>query len=122
MIQSQPIEWTINVTEGMVDAHTIQEKFYKRVVRRIFEAFQGWKRSIISVCRRIWKLGADDPRRVIHSFKVGLALSLVSLFYFLRPVFDSVGGNAIWAVMTVVVVFEFTVGNYTIKTLSRFNS
>lgn len=64
-------------------------------------------------------MGADDPRRVIHSIKVGLALSLVSLFYFARPMFDNFGENAIWAVMTVVVVFEFTVGATLSKGLNR---
>lgn len=57
------------------------------------------------------KLGQDDPRRVIHSLKVGLALSMVSLFYYFQPLYDSFGVSAMWAVMTVVVVFEFSVGN-----------
>lgn len=65
----------------------------------------------------VWQVGADDPRRVIHSMKVGLALSLVSILDFVRPLFDSFGGNAMWVVMTVVVVFEFTVGNYSPKYL-----
>lgn len=111
MIQSQPVEWKISITEGM-EANTIQENFDNRVVRKISQAFQQWKRSVLSVCRRIRQVGADDPRRIIHSIKVGVALSLVSLIYFVRPLFDGFGENAIWAVMTVVVVFEFTVGNY----------
>lgn len=119
MIHTQPVlEWKISVTEAM-DANTIQEKFYNREVRRIVQAFHQWKRSVLSVCRRIWQVGADDPRRVIHSIKVGVALSLVSLIYFLRPLFNSFGGNAIWAVMTVVVVFEFTVGATLSKGLNR---
>jgi hypothetical protein len=60
--------------------------------------------------RKVWKIGADDPRRAVHSLKVGLALTLVSIVYYTRPVYDGVGGNAMWAVMTVVVVFEYTVG------------
>jgi len=108
------MEWKINVEEGL-DANTIQEKFSNRIVWRILQAFQRWKRSVFSVCGMIWQVGADDPRRVIHSIKVGIALSLVSLFYLVRPLFYSFGGNTIWAVMTVVVVFEFTVGNYLTK-------
>lgn len=57
-----------------------------------------------------WRVGRDDPRRVIHAFKVGFALTLVSLLYLLEPLFESIGQNAIWAVMTVVVVLEFTAG------------
>ncbi|XP_061366970.1 aluminum-activated malate transporter 12-like [Gastrolobium bilobum] len=66
-----------------------------------------------------WKVGHDDPRRVIHAFKVGLSLTLVSLLYLLEPLFEGVGQNAIWAVMTVVVVLEFTAGATLCKGLNR---
>lgn len=69
--------------------------------------------------RHAWKLGKDDPRRVLHSIKVGLALSVVSLFYLMEPLFNGVGNNAIWAIMTVVVVFEFTAGATLSKGLNR---
>ncbi|KAK9095387.1 hypothetical protein Scep_026856 [Stephania cephalantha] len=66
-----------------------------------------------------WKVGRDDPRRVIHSVKVGLALCLVSLLFLLEPLFAGIGKNAIWAVMTVVVVLEFTAGATLCKGLNR---
>lgn len=56
------------------------------------------------------KIGKDDPRRVLHAVKVGTAISLVSLFYYLHPLYGSLGVSAMWAVLTVVVVFEFSVG------------
>ncbi|XP_073135264.1 aluminum-activated malate transporter 2-like isoform X2 [Henckelia pumila] len=57
------------------------------------------------------KLAEEDPRRVVHSLKVGLAITLVSLlYYFDDPLYDGFGVSAMWAVMTVVVVFEFSVG------------
>ncbi|PWA96927.1 aluminum activated malate transporter family protein [Artemisia annua] len=71
------------------------------------------------VCRKTWKVGRDDPRRVIHAFKVGFSLTLVSLLYLLEPLFKGVGQNAIWAVMTVVVVLEFTAGATICKGLNR---
>ncbi|KAK9079997.1 hypothetical protein SSX86_001672 [Deinandra increscens subsp. villosa] len=71
------------------------------------------------LCRDIWKAGRDDPRKAIHSIKVGLSLTLVSLLYLLEPLFKGVGGNAIWAVMTVVVVLEFTAGATLCKGLNR---
>lgn len=70
-----------------------------------------WKLVLKDFFRRVWKMGKDDWRKVIHAIKVGLALSVVSLFYLMEPLFNGVGNNAIWAIMTVVVVFEFTVGN-----------
>lgn len=57
------------------------------------------------------QLGKDDPRRIMHAIKVGIALSVASMFYLTDKLFHGVGGNAIWAIMTVVVVFEFTAGN-----------
>ncbi|KAF3655043.1 Aluminum-activated malate transporter 12 [Capsicum annuum] len=69
--------------------------------------------------RKIWKVGKEDKRRVIHSLKVGVALSLVSLLYLMEPLFNGIGENAIWAVMTVVVVLEFTAGATLYKGLNR---
>jgi uncharacterized membrane protein YccC len=50
------------------------------------------------------KLANYDPRKIIHSNKVGLALT-----YF-KTLYDSFGVNTIiWMVLTVVVVFDFSV-------------
>ncbi|CAI9774532.1 unnamed protein product [Fraxinus pennsylvanica] len=54
------------------------------------------------------KLGIEDQRRIIHSLKVGLATTLASLFYYFNPMYQGFGVNAMWAVITVVVVFEFS--------------
>ncbi|CAJ2630995.1 aluminum-activated malate transporter 12-like [Trifolium pratense] len=71
------------------------------------------------VKRTIWKVGKDDPRKVVHSLKVGLALTLVSLLYLMEPLYKGIGKNAVVAVMTVVVVMEFTVGGTLCKGLNR---
>ncbi|KAG6595153.1 Aluminum-activated malate transporter 8, partial [Cucurbita argyrosperma subsp. argyrosperma] len=77
------------------------------------------KLGAMSVMERTVKLGRDDPRRIIHSLKVGLALTFVSLLYYWRPLYDGFGIAAIWAVLTVVVIFEFTVGATLSKGLNR---
>ncbi|KAL3499074.1 hypothetical protein ACH5RR_041806 [Cinchona calisaya] len=41
---------------------------------------------------------------------MGIAPSVVSLFYNMRPLYDGVGGTVMWAVMNVGVVFEYTIG------------
>ncbi|KAJ4848020.1 Aluminum-activated malate transporter 12 [Turnera subulata] len=71
------------------------------------------------VWQKIGKVGRDDPRRIVHALKVGLSLTLVSLLYLLEPLFEGIGQNAIWAVMTVVVVLEFTAGATLCKGLNR---
>ncbi|KAJ6389077.1 hypothetical protein OIU77_027435 [Salix suchowensis] len=93
-------------------------------------AKENWKRNIHLISQKlkrfpgllwqtIWKVGRDDPRRVVHALKVGLSLTLVSLLYLLEPLFEGIGQNAIWAVMTVVVVLEFTAGATLCKGLNR---
>lgn len=66
---------------------------------------------LLNVSSLIEKACKDyDMRKVMHSIKVGIALVLVSLLYLLDPLFKKVGENAMWAIMTVVVVFEFYAG------------
>jgi hypothetical protein len=72
-----------------------------------------WAKAV-DVAKKMKKLGEDDPRRIIHSLKVGLALTLVSLFNYIRPLYDGFGDNAIWAVLTVTLVLEFSVGKLAI--------
>ncbi|XVF19630.1 hypothetical protein REPUB_Repub11eG0127100 [Reevesia pubescens] len=68
---------------------------------------------------KIKKVGQEDPRRIVHSFKVGLAITLVSLFYYFDPLYVGFGSSAMWAVLTVIVVFEFSVGATLGKGLNR---
>ena len=69
-----------------------------------------WEKGVVEVAKKAKKMGEDDPRRIIHSVKVGVALTLVSLFYYLQPLYDVIDEEAIWAVVTVVFVLEFSVG------------
>jgi uncharacterized membrane protein YccC len=63
---------------------------------------------------------ADYPGKAVYGMKVALALTLVSLFYYARPLYDGVGGrNVVWAIMTVVLVFEYTVGGSMYKGFNR---
>ncbi|XP_040988587.1 aluminum-activated malate transporter 12-like [Juglans microcarpa x Juglans regia] len=87
--------------------------------KRIEIFAQKMKRFPGLVWPTMWKVGREDPRRVIHSLKVGLSLTLVSLLYLMEPLFKGIGQGAIWAVMTVVVVLEFTAGATLCKGLNR---
>ncbi|XP_044485542.1 aluminum-activated malate transporter 13-like [Mangifera indica] len=79
--------------------------------------FQESLRPVISFLRE--KKNKHDKEKVIHSIKVGIALVLVSLLYLLDPLYEKVGENAMWAIMTVVVVFEFFAGATLSKCLNR---
>ncbi|KAH0729021.1 hypothetical protein KY289_000209 [Solanum tuberosum] len=57
--------------------------------------------------------------KIWHAFKVGLALTLVSLFYYTEPLFHNFDEPVMWAVLTVVVTFEFTAGATISKSINR---
>ncbi|GJN27669.1 hypothetical protein PR202_gb15711 [Eleusine coracana subsp. coracana] len=82
----------------------------------IVDKIQG---SIVGFAGKLAKIARDDPRRLAHAFKVGLALNLVSIVYYVSPLFNGFGNSAMWAVLTVVVVMEFTVGGTLSKGLNR---
>ncbi|KAJ6306672.1 hypothetical protein OIU78_021899 [Salix suchowensis] len=78
--------------------------------------FQASLRSTISFVQK----NKDEIRKVIHAIKVGIALVLVSLVYFVDTFYKEVGDdNAMWAIMTVVVIFEFHAGATLSKGLYR---
>ncbi|OEL35944.1 Aluminum-activated malate transporter 10 [Dichanthelium oligosanthes] len=111
-------QWRVTVPEG--PSVTVEH-----------EAGRAWAWAWLGTCvlafrdkaigfgSRVWRIGADDPRRAVHGLKVGLALALVSVFYYTRPLYDGVGGAAMWAVLTVIVIFEYTVGGCVYKGFNR---
>ncbi|KAJ1384569.1 Aluminum-activated malate transporter [Sesbania bispinosa] len=75
--------------------------------------------KVVELMLQLKKLGKEDPRRVTHSLKVALSITLVSAFYYLKPLYNGFGSSAMWAVFTVVVVSEFSVGATLGKGLNR---
>ncbi|KAL2331886.1 hypothetical protein Fmac_019467 [Flemingia macrophylla] len=62
------------------------------------EVIKGWQwlmtlprdfsAKVADVISQLKKLGKEDPRRVVHSLKVAFAITLVSLFYYVKPLYD----------------------------------
>ncbi|GAB2220891.1 hypothetical protein Droror1_Dr00012049 [Drosera rotundifolia] len=52
----------------------------------------------------------EDVNRVIFSLKVGLAVFLVALLILIQAPYEVFGANIIWSIITVAVMFEYTVG------------
>ncbi|XP_062017893.1 aluminum-activated malate transporter 2-like isoform X1 [Rosa rugosa] len=85
----------------------------------LFERLWG---KIVKFGLMLKKLGQDDPRRTVHSLKVALALTLVSMLFYFEPLYEGLGLAAMWAILTVVVVFEFSVGATIGRGLNRMMS
>lgn len=103
-------EWRIRMADGSSENLAPESS----LVTRMYLSFERFLKNLILIVMRFleksWNIGKNEPRKVIHCLKVGIALCVVSLFYYMRPLYNGVGGTAMWAVMTVVVVFEYTVG------------
>ncbi|KAM7278835.1 hypothetical protein ACFE04_005969 [Oxalis oulophora] len=112
------LEWRIKVDDGSPEILSNTGP-----IRNSWLFLKGLLVNLImkvkSFFRKAWDLAVADPRKVIHCLKAGLAITFVSVFYYVSPLYDGVGGNAMWAIMTVVVVFEHSVGATVYKCLNR---
>lgn len=72
----------------------------------------GW------VAAEAWAFAREDANRVAFSFKVGLAMLLVSLLVLVGEPFRLFGTNIIWSILTVGLMFEYTVGSYSVLQLT----
>ncbi|KAK7836428.1 aluminum-activated malate transporter 10 [Quercus suber] len=117
---SGKLEWRINVPDGTSNVLVPESD---QLVNKAWLWLKGLLCGPILIIWRFlykaWNLGVAEPKKAIHGVKVGLSLLIVSFFYYMRPLYDGVGGNAMWAVMTVVVVFESTVGATLCKCFNR---
>ncbi|KAK1559220.1 hypothetical protein Q3G72_012014 [Acer saccharum] len=116
---SSNLEWRINVPDGTSERLVPESGAVLKLWLRLKGLLEGMILKIYKFLYKAWKLAVAEPKKVIHGVKVGLAISLVSLFYYMRPLYEGVGGNAMWAIMTVVVVFESTIGATFCKCINR---
>ncbi|CAI9772668.1 unnamed protein product [Fraxinus pennsylvanica] len=58
----------------------------------------------------VWKFAKEDINRVLFSLKMGFAVLLVSLLILCQAPYQVFGINIVWAILTVAIMSEYTVG------------
>ncbi|XVF53928.1 hypothetical protein PTKIN_Ptkin05aG0139600 [Pterospermum kingtungense] len=87
--------------------------------RFISDRVSGFLKEVQDVAGKAWQMGISDPRKIIFSAKMGLALMLISLLIFFKQPIKELSDHSVWAILTVVVVFEFSIGATLSKGFNR---
>ncbi|CAH8381176.1 unnamed protein product [Eruca vesicaria subsp. sativa] len=78
--------------------------------RNFSDKITGFVKKSQDVLFTAWEMGTSDPRKIIFSAKMGLALTLVSILIFFKLPGSELSNHYLWAILTIVVVFEFSIG------------
>lgn len=108
-----------NVGFGQDDSFILHEGCLHWFFRVMRERICRWWSDAKEIAFSAYEMGRSDPRKVIFAAKMGTALSLVSVLIFFKEPLSYIGDYAIWAILTVVLVFEFSVGELQFST--RYN-
>lgn len=71
---------------------------------------EGFDFSCKSFILSVWEFCKEDVDRVTFPLKVGFAVLVVSLLILCRDPYKVFGTNIIWSILTVAIMFEYTVG------------
>ncbi|CAL1390122.1 unnamed protein product [Linum trigynum] len=89
-------------------------------------SYRFFSDKIVEFCRTIQdfgimavEMGRSDPRKIVFSAKVGLTLMIISLLIYWKEPMKDLSQHSVWAVLTVVVVFEFSIGATLSKGFNR---
>ncbi|KAG6429425.1 hypothetical protein SASPL_107476 [Salvia splendens] len=91
----------------------LSRKYYSEVesdVKHEGWLFESLWKSLKDIAINAYDMGRSDPRKAMFAAKMGCTLSLVSLLIFFNEPSNYITEHSIWAILIVVVVFEFSIG------------
>ncbi|KAK7306946.1 hypothetical protein VNO77_39593 [Canavalia gladiata] len=77
-------------------------------INALSERVATYRDGVREFFRELREMARSDPRKMVFAMKAGFSLALVSLFIYIKE--EQLSKYSIWAILTVVVVFEFSVG------------
>ncbi|KAL3653777.1 hypothetical protein CASFOL_003458 [Castilleja foliolosa] len=92
------------------DSLIVHEGCLRRLFRITNEKLWTCWCDVKETAIKSYEMGRSDPRKVVFAAKMGSALSLVSVLIFFKEPLSYMSQYSIWAILTVVVVFEFSIG------------
>ncbi|XP_073292852.1 aluminum-activated malate transporter 4-like [Primulina huaijiensis] len=104
---------------GFGDSYVTDEGCLHRIFRVTGQKFSKLWSDVKQIAVGSFEMGRSDPRKVVFAAKMSIALSLVSLLVFFKKPSNYISQHYIWAILTVVVVFEFSVGATLSKGFNR---
>ncbi|KAK1552886.1 hypothetical protein Q3G72_025011 [Acer saccharum] len=104
---------------GLNSSDSSEDEVKYKCFRSVSDAIVNFWNSSQDFCIKLYEMGRSDPRKVFFASKMGLSLVIVSVLIFFKEPLKNVGQYAIWAILTVVVVFEFSVGATLSKGFNR---
>jgi len=101
------------VPDGEHAAWGVDDGSARGVVGRLRRA----AKAVRALAVEMWAFARKDPRKPVFAAKVAVALALITLLVFLREPSD-IASHSVWAILTVVVVFEFSIGTLLLPCLA----
>uniref|UniRef100_A0A7N0T5G3 Aluminum-activated malate transporter n=1 Tax=Kalanchoe fedtschenkoi TaxID=63787 RepID=A0A7N0T5G3_KALFE len=88
---------------------------FRRMSDGVINSWNG----LNAIAVKLYQMGRSDPRKITFAIKMGFSLALVYCNVFFKELLPNIANYAVWGMITVVVVFEFSAGATLSKGLNR---